>query len=78
MVTFNAVLIATAFGLYYTAVDWLRPWVSNIHIGVGLCLPALFLAHVVAGRRGATSKPKATPSERRLPLPAKPAGASRD
>ena len=51
MVTFNAVLIATAFGLYYFGSDALRPWISNVHIGVGLSLPILFLVHVFIGKR---------------------------
>ncbi len=51
MVTFNAVLIATAFGLYYLGSEALRPWASNVHIGVGLFLPVLFLVHIVLGRR---------------------------
>ena len=52
MVAFNAVLVLTAFGLYYVGSDLLRSWISNIHIGIGLCLPALFLVHVLTGRRG--------------------------
>jgi hypothetical protein len=35
MLAFNAVLIATAFGLYYLASEILRPWASNLHIGFG-------------------------------------------
>jgi hypothetical protein len=53
MVTFNAVLILTAFGLYYLGSELLRPWASWLHIGVGLALPALFLVHVLVGRRSA-------------------------
>jgi hypothetical protein len=55
MVAFNALLIATAFGLYYFGAETLRPWMSTIHIGVGFALPALFIAHVLLGRR---SSPK--------------------
>ncbi|HEY6256474.1 MAG TPA: hypothetical protein VIY51_11850 [Xanthobacteraceae bacterium] len=51
MVMFNAALVMTAFGLYYAGSELLRPWISDIHIGFGLSLPALFLIHVVAGRR---------------------------
>jgi hypothetical protein len=29
----------------------LRPWMSDIHIGLGLCLPVLFFVHVLVGRR---------------------------
>jgi len=52
MFCFNAVLVATSFGLYYAGSELLRIWVSNIHTALGLCLPALFLLHVRIGRRG--------------------------
>jgi hypothetical protein len=51
MVTFNAVLVVTAFGLYYAGSDTLRAILSNIHIAAGLGLPALVALHVVLGRR---------------------------
>jgi hypothetical protein len=51
MLAFNAVLIASAFGLYYLASEILRPWASDLHIAVGLATPLLFLAHVTAGRK---------------------------
>jgi hypothetical protein len=51
MLTCNAVLIITSFGIYYAGSEALRPWMSNIHIGVGLCLPILLLIHIVMGRR---------------------------
>ena len=51
MVTSNAVLVATSFGLYYAGSEVLRPWISNIHIGLGLCLPVLFVVHILVGRR---------------------------
>jgi hypothetical protein len=47
----NAVLIVTAFGLYYFGSETLRPWASYLHMGVGFGLPMLFLAHVWLGRR---------------------------
>ena len=53
MVTFNAVLIVTAFGLYYMGAETLRPWMSDVHIAIGLALPVLLLIHVVLGRRSA-------------------------
>jgi hypothetical protein len=37
-------------GLYYEGSELLRPWMSDIHIGFGLCLPFLFLVHFVLGR----------------------------
>ncbi|MEW6644804.1 MAG: hypothetical protein AB1586_30170 [Pseudomonadota bacterium] len=51
VVTINAVLIATAFGLYYLGSDAVRPWISTVHLAFGLGLPAILLAHVVTGRR---------------------------
>jgi MFS family permease len=51
MLAFNAVLIATAFGLYYLASEILRPWASDFHIAFGFAMPLLFLAHVKTWRR---------------------------
>jgi hypothetical protein len=51
MVAVNAVLIATAFGLYYAGSETLRPWISDLHIAAGLALPAALLVHVWLGRR---------------------------
>jgi hypothetical protein len=53
MASFNTVLVVTAFGLYYTGSEVLRPWMSIIHTGFGLCLPFLFLVHIFIGRRTA-------------------------
>ncbi len=51
MATFNAVLIVTAFGLYYLGPEAVRPWISWIHIGAGLLLALMFPLHIVLGRR---------------------------
>jgi heme A synthase len=51
MLAFNAVLIATAFGLYYLGSEALRPWASDLHIAFGLAIPLLFLAHIKTGRK---------------------------
>ncbi len=51
MVTFNAVLIVTAFGLYYLGSETLRPWMSWIHIGAGFSLSLLLPLHIFWGRR---------------------------
>jgi hypothetical protein len=51
MATLNAVLIATAFGLYYLGSETLRPWASWMHIGAGLSLAAWFPLHIRWGRR---------------------------
>ena len=52
MVTFNTLLIATAFGLYYLGSDTLRPWMSWIHIAAGFSLAAWFPLHIYWGRYG--------------------------
>ncbi len=51
MVGLNAVLIATACGLYYAGSELLRTFVTDVHIAVGFALPALAIAHIVLGRR---------------------------
>jgi hypothetical protein len=51
MAMLTALLIATAFGLYYIGSDTLRGWVSDLHIALGLVFPALLTAHVTTGRR---------------------------
>jgi hypothetical protein len=51
MTTINAVLVVTAFGLYYLGSDEARAWCRAVHIGFGLALPALFLVHLWFGRR---------------------------
>ena len=51
MVTFNTVLIVTAFGLYYLGSETLRPWMSWIHIGAGFSLSLLFPLHIFWGKR---------------------------
>src|SRR6266849_6544728 len=51
MVGANAVLVTTAWGLYYAGSDLLRAIAADVHIAVGIALPALVVAHVVLGRR---------------------------
>lgn len=51
MIAVNALLIATAFGLYYAGSETLRPWISDLHIAVGLALPLVLLVHVWLGRK---------------------------
>jgi cytochrome c biogenesis protein CcdA len=51
MVAFNAVLIVTAFGLYYLGSESLRPWMSWIHIGAGVLVALSFPVHILLGRR---------------------------
>ena len=49
MVTLNALLVVTAFGLYYlVGSETVRPWMSWIHIGAGLA--PLFALHIILGR----------------------------
>jgi hypothetical protein len=51
MVGTNALLVVTAWGLYYAGSDLLRAVAADVHIAVGIALPALVIAHVVLGRR---------------------------
>ena len=51
MVTFNTVLVVTAFGLYYLGSETLRPWMSWIHIAAGFSLALWFPLHIYWGRR---------------------------
>ena len=51
MATFNAILIVTAFGLYYLGSETLRPWISWIHIAAGLSLALWLPLHVYLGKR---------------------------
>jgi hypothetical protein len=51
MLASNAMLIATAFALYYVGSDTLRRWASDIHIAVGLGFPMLLGLHVFLGKR---------------------------
>jgi hypothetical protein len=53
MVVCNAVLIVTAFGLYYFGSETLRPLTSDVHIVVGLALPFLLALHIWLGRKRA-------------------------
>jgi cytochrome b561 len=51
MVGANAALVTTACGLYYAGSDLLRAFAADVHIAVGIALPALVATHVVLGRR---------------------------
>jgi hypothetical protein len=51
MAAINAVLIATAFGLYYLGSEAVRPWMSWIHLGIGFSLALMLPLHIWLGRR---------------------------
>ena len=51
MVGVNALLIVTAFGLYYAGSETVRPWISDLHIAIGCALPPLLWLHIWLGRR---------------------------
>jgi hypothetical protein len=50
MVAANALLVVTAFGLYYSGLPLLRSWVSDLHLVFGLALPILLAFHIIVGR----------------------------
>jgi hypothetical protein len=62
MIGVNAVLVATAWGLYYAGSDRLRTFAADVHIAVGLALPVLVIAHVVLGRRSKAAQRRFKPS----------------
>jgi hypothetical protein len=51
MAAFNAVLIVTAFGLYYLGSEAVRPFMSWIHLGAGFSLALMLPLHIWLGRR---------------------------
>jgi hypothetical protein len=51
MVTLNGLLIATAFALYYSGSELMRPWISDAHIAAGFALAALIVIHPLIGHR---------------------------
>jgi len=51
MATFNAILIMSAFGLYYLGSETLRPWMSWIHIAAGFSVALWLPVHIFLGRR---------------------------
>ena len=55
MIAINAILIASAFELYYAGSDVLRRWMGDAHIVIGLALPAGLILHVWLGRRSRPS-----------------------
>ena len=58
MVIANVLFVATAFGLYYAGSDTWRPWISDVHIAIGVVFPALIVIHVWTGRRSRPSGEK--------------------
>jgi hypothetical protein len=61
MVAANVLFVATAFGLYYAGSDTWRPWLSDVHIAVGLAFPVLIVIHVWTGRRSSPANDKEPP-----------------
>jgi hypothetical protein len=45
------VLIVSGYALYYVGEERFRALASNIHLWVGLALPAVLIAHIVLGHR---------------------------
>jgi hypothetical protein len=51
MAAANALLVVSAFGLYYAGSDVLRAWISDLHSAVGLIVPVVLVVHIALGRR---------------------------
>ena len=64
----NAILIVTAFCLYYLGGEQLRPIISNFHIIAGFVLPAMLAFHIYLGRQ----RSKAALQTRAERVPVKP------
>jgi hypothetical protein len=58
MLVSNAVLIATAFALYYSGSETWRHQASVLHTGFGLGLPLLWVLHVWRGKRTVQGLPR--------------------
>jgi hypothetical protein len=52
MATVSAILIVTAFGLYYFGAETGRAIAGDLHTWFGVASPALLVAHIWWGRRG--------------------------
>jgi hypothetical protein len=65
--TVYGLLILTAFGLYYLGSEAVRPWLSFVHVTVGLAVPALLAAHVLVGRGILYSPATSATPLRRMP-----------
>jgi hypothetical protein len=59
MLAVNAVLILTAYALYYSGSDWLRTWASDLHIAAGLFVPLWLGVHVWLGWRARVAAQRA-------------------
>jgi len=51
MLASNALLIVTAFGLYYIGREGLRHWAGTLHVALGFGFPVVLAIHVFRGRR---------------------------
>jgi hypothetical protein len=71
MVVCNAVLILTAFGLYYLGAETLRPWASDAHIVAGFarCLLPSTFGRAGGNRRTGLPPPARFVHRRLAPLP---------
>ena len=55
MLACNAVLIVTAFGLYYFGARDFRSWTSDLHIAFDCALPVLMFVHILVGHRNGST-----------------------
>jgi cellobiose-specific phosphotransferase system component IIC len=67
MLAVLAVLILTAYALYYYTGEASRPWVSAIHWVIGLGMVPAIILHVVVGRLKHARRPRAVRHSLRSP-----------
>ena len=73
MIASHAVLIVTAFGLYYIGQDALRRWTGTVHASIGFGVPALLVVHVMLGRRRRVSPRESVRSNHERTVRVRPA-----
>ncbi|MCB1579170.1 MAG: hypothetical protein KDI81_18025 [Xanthomonadales bacterium] len=59
-----ALMVISAWCLYYAADEYWRPILGNIHAAIGFALPLILAIHILRGRRSARAKHRAHRAER--------------
>ena len=59
-----ALMVISAWCLYYAADEYWRPILGNIHAAIGFALPLILAIHILRGRRSARAKHRGHRDER--------------